>query len=504
MLEFSVLIVLPLIVSLFCYLVKIIRLQYIVSLTTAALHIFLSLIIFAGWYQPQLPFFFSFDSLSKLFLVVLSNVYFWVVLISYSYLKHPVTSLITINDNSTEHDSEEPTVNKAEEGKKLYFLLLNFYLFANTAAILSNHFGMYWVAAEETTLSVAPLIYYYRNEEALEAMWKYLFLVSIGIAFAFIGILFLVLSAKGTPLESQQLFFSEFFKNACQLNPIWLKASFIFIFVGLSTKIGIAPMHSGDVDATSNAPSPVAALMSGSLRITALLGVMRIFQIITNTPSAEFARFILILGGIFSLFVAFVFMFRVNNFKRLLAYSSVEHLGLITLGIGTGGLAFVGAMYHIIYNSINKMVLFFPAGNIHYRFKSREVEKVHSVIKYLPWSGWLFLLAFFAISGIPPFGIFFSEFMIFEGIFFSAKPYFLFLALLFLLFIFINMGRTIFRMLFAQKDDDNVITHETEKFEFNHLVTIILLIILLVIAYVSPGAIHDNIAGIVKDFGIKL
>ena len=275
MIEFFLLILIPLLSAGVCYFLKNIRLQYSISLFVSAVHLLLSLMIFIGWYKTDLPFFMSTDSLSKLFLLVLSNIYFWVVLVSFSYLKRPVTP-------------------NSEEGKRYYFLLLNFYLFANTAAILSNHYGMYWVAAEGTTLSVAPLIYYYRNEEALEAMWKYLFLVSIGIALAFIGILFLTLSAKGTPLEGQQLFFSEFVKNARTLNPVWLKASFIFIFVGLSTKIGIAPMHSADVDATSNSPSPIAALMSGSLRITALLGVLRIFQIVQPTAIYEFAKTILI------------------------------------------------------------------------------------------------------------------------------------------------------------------------------------------------------------------
>lgn len=337
MLGFSILILLPLLSALFCYFVKNLRIQYNVSLLVGLLHLFVTLMEFLGAYHIQLPTFFSFDSLSKLFLLILSNVFFWVVLVSYSYLKRPVTE-------------------KAKAGQRYYFLLLNFYLASNSAAMLSSHFGMYWVTAETTTLAVAPLIYYYRNEEALEAMWKYLFLVSVGIAFAFIGILFLTLSANGSVLEGQQLFFWEFIRSAKDLNPIWLKASFIFIFVGLSTKIGIAPMHSGDVDATSNAPSPIAALMSGSLRLTALLGVMRIFQIITPTSSFEFARTIMIVGGLLSLFTAFVFMFKVNNYKRMLAYSSVEHLGLITLGVATGGIAFVGAMYHAIYNSITKVV----------------------------------------------------------------------------------------------------------------------------------------------------
>ena len=211
MLGFSILILLPLLAALFCYINKNVLVQYNVSLLVSLLHLFVTLMVFLGIYHVQLPTFFSFDSLSKLFLMILSNVYLWVVFVSFSYLKRPVTS-------------------KAAEGQKYYFLLLNFYLASNSAAMLSDHFGMYWVTAETTTLSVAPLIYYYRNEEALEAMWKYLFLVSIGIAFAFIGILFLTLSAGGTVLEGKQLFFWEFIRNAKDLNPIWLKASFIFIF----------------------------------------------------------------------------------------------------------------------------------------------------------------------------------------------------------------------------------------------------------------------------------
>lgn len=484
MFEFSIFIILPFITAAFCYFVKNLRIQYIASLMAASLHLGLSVIVFLGILYPQLPAFFSADSLSKFFLLILSNVYFWVVLVSFSYLKKPV-------------------IPKAEEGKKFYFLLLNFYLTANSAAMLSDHFGMYWVTAEATTLSVAPLIYFYRNEEALEAMWKYLFLVSVGIAFAFIGILLLTLSAKGTVLEGKQLFFWEFIRNASQLNPIWLKASFIFIFVGLSTKIGIAPMHSGDIDATSNAPSPIAALMSGSLRLTALLGVMRIFQVVSRTSSAEFAKVILIIGGLLSLFTAFVYMFKVNNYKRMLAYSSVEHLGIITLGIAVGGLAFIGAMYHALYNSLTKMVLFLSAGNIHSVYKSREVDRIKSVLNIIPKTGWLFLFAYLAISGIPPFGIFFSELKIFEGILFSNKPFLLAIVMFFLLFIFVNMGKIIFSMLYG-KNESTSYEMPREKFNIIHLVAILLLILLAVIAIVSPEIIQTNIKNIAKDFGMNL
>lgn len=477
-------IIIPFLATIACYFTKSIRMQYYISIAVSVFHFAFAFGLFSGWYCPGAFIVFNADSLSQLILLVLSNVYFWVVIVSFSYLKRTNTA------NSV-------------SGRRYYFMLLNFYLSANTAAILSNNFGMYWVASEATTLSVAPLIYYYRNEEALEAMWKYLFLVSLGIAFAFIGILFLMLSANGTLLEGRQLFFSEFTKNAELLNPIWLKASFIFIFVGLSTKIGIAPMHSADVDATSNSPSPIAALMAGSLRVTALLGVMRIFQIVSPTSIHSFAQTILIIGGLFSLFVAFVFMFKVKNYKRLLAYSSVEHLGIITLAIGLGGLAFVGAMYHIVYNSICKVVLFFIAGNIHREFKTREITGVSSVINLMPWTGWLFLIAFLAISAIPPFGIFFSELMIFEGMLFSGKPWILFVTMFFMLFIFINMGRAIFQMLY-RKDEHETVIVKTEQFDISHFASIVLLILGIVIAITFPEILREHILSIAKDFGIKI
>jgi hydrogenase-4 component F len=230
---------------------------------------------------------------------------------------------------------------------------------------------------------------------------------------------------------------------------------------------------------------------------------MRIFQIVVPTSSFEFARTILIIGGLLSLFTAFVFMFKVNNYKRMLAYSSVEHLGLITLGIATGGIAFVGAMYHAIYNSITKIVLFLSAGNIHSKFKTREVDKVRNVMNILPKTGWLFLLAYLAISGIPPFGIFFSEIKIFEGILFSDKPFVLALVMIFLLFIFINMAKIIFTMLY-KKNENEIATTQSERFDIIHLASILLLIILVVIAVSSPEIIYQNILNVGKDFGIRI
>jgi hydrogenase-4 component F len=160
-------------------------------------------------------------------------------------------------------------------------------------------------------------------------------------------------------------------------------------------------------------------------------------------------------------------------------------------------------MYHAIYNSITKIVLFLSAGNIHSFYKSREVDKVKSVLSILPKSGWIFLLAYLAISGIPPFGIFFSELKIFEGILFSNKPYLLVFVMFFLLFIFINMGKTIFSMLY-KKDGNETNEAEPEQFTPIHLVAILLLILLVGIAVTSPDIVLSNIINITKDFDMNL
>jgi len=241
--------------------------------------------------------------------------------------------------------------------------------------------------------------------------------------------------------------------------------------------------------------------MSGSLRGTALLGVLRVYQIMVPTATAGFARTIMIIGGIFSLFVACVFMFRVTNYKRMIAYSSVEHFGLITLGIGTGGIAFAGAMLHSVFNSLTKVVLFLNAGNIHRAYRSREVNSVWNVLQAMPWTGWLFLFGFFAVVALPPFGIFFSELMIFQGL--LAKPFLLAVVLFFLFFIFVGMSRTVFHMLYTAPPVGQAIEIE-DRFEITHFVSLILLILLVVFGLSMPSQLYTLVLQISKDFGIVL
>src|SRR5258708_23974314 len=329
------------------------------------------------------------DPLAAFFLTILAHTFVLVVLYSPGFLRR----------------MEGPEYDRS---KRLFYPALNFYLLANTLALVVQQFALLWVVLELTTFSLAPLIFFYRSKESLEAVWKFVFLVSLGLVFLFVGVLFLGLSARGVA-DSTALVVARMAEAAPQLNPLWLKASFIFALVGLSAKIGLAPMHPGDIDATSNAPAPIAALMAGSLRSTSMLALLRFYQVVAPTQERAFAQRLLIFAGIFSLAVAAIYLWRSRNYKRMLAYSSVEHLGIVALGVGIGGVALLGALLHLLFNSFGKAGLFFMAGNIHHGYGSRENEAITALTPRLPWSGFGWWLPFFYNVGTPPFAVFFRE-----------------------------------------------------------------------------------------------
>src|SRR5258707_12529644 len=309
------------------------------------------------------------DPLAGFFLTILSHTFVLVALYSPGFLQRM---------QGPEYD----------RSKRLFCPALNFYLLANTLVLVVQQFAMLWVVLELTTFSLVPLIFFYRTKDSLEAVWKYLFLVSLGLVFVFVGVLFLGISARGVS-DYTAFIVSRMTEAAPQLNPLWLKASFIFVLVGLSAKIGLAPMHPGDVDATSNAPAPVAALMAGSLRSTAVLVLLRFYQVVGRTDIQPFAQKLLIFAGLLSIAVSAIYIWRNRNYKPLLAYSSVEHLGIIALGVGIAGGALLGALLHLLFNSFGKVGLFFMAGNIHQRYGSREIASVTGLMRRPPWTGFV-------------------------------------------------------------------------------------------------------------------
>jgi hydrogenase-4 component F len=312
--------------------------------------------------------------------------------------------------------------------------------------ILSHHLGLMWVAIEATTLTSAPLLFFNHNSRSLEATWKYLLIGSVGIALALLGTFFLAYSSIREGLEPT-LLLDDLVHLAPRLSAPWLHAAFVLLLVGYGTKMGLAPMHTWKPDAYGEAPGLVGALLATGVTSCAFLAILRFFQICHNAPEAAFAREILIFMGLLSMAVAAVFVIRQRDFKRMLAYSSVEHMGILVLGIGIGGLATFGALLHMITNGLTKGVLFLSAGNIHRAYGRKNTDEVSGAIRRLPISGPLFLAGFLMVTGSPPGGPFISEFTILIGTIHAGKYWIAGLFLSLLAIVFIGMGATVLRVV---------------------------------------------------------
>lgn len=315
-----------------------------------------------------------------------------------------------------------------------------------TLVVLSHHLGLMWVAIEATTLATAPLLFFNHSARSLEATWKYLLIGSVGIALALLGSFFLAYSCLHEGLPAT-LMLDDLVKMAPQLSRPWLHAAFVLLLVGYGTKMGLAPMHTWKPDAYGEAPGLVGALLAGGATSCAFLAILRFYQICQAAPEAAFAREILIFMGLLSMAVAAVFMIRQRDFKRMLAYSSVEHMGILVLGVGMGGLALYGALLHLVTNGVTKGVLFLSAGNIHRAYNSKYTDDVRGAMRRLPMSGALFLAGFLVITGSPPGGPFISEFTILTGAVKTGHYAVAALYLSLLGIIFIGMGTTVLRVV---------------------------------------------------------
>lgn len=311
-----------------------------------------------------------------------------------------------------------------------------------TLVSMAHHLGLMWVAMEATTLVSAPAIYFNHNTRSLEATWKYLLIGSVGIALALFGSFFLAYASLKSGLEST-LLFDHLVRVAPNLSAPWLHAAFVLLFIGYGTKMGLAPMHTWKPDAYGEAPGIVGTLLAGGVTSCAFLAILRIYRICQAGSEAEFARAMMILIGLLSMVVAAVFMARQKDFKRLLAYSSIEHMGILSLGVGIGGAAIYGALLHLINNGLTKGVLFLSAGNIHRAYGSKVTDRVRGAMRRLPLSGALFLAGFLAITGSPPFGPFVSEFTIVNAAIASGMYLVSGLFLLVLGIVFVGMGATV-------------------------------------------------------------
>jgi hydrogenase-4 component F len=321
------------------------------------------------------------------------------------------------------------------------------FLASMTLVTMSQHFGLLWVAVEATTLASAPLIYFHKHHRSLEATWKYLLICSVGIALALLGNFCLAAATSTHEGRRLPLLVHNLLESARSLHPVAVKAAFLFFLVGYGTKMGLAPLHTWLPDAHSESPSLVSALLSGALLNCAFLGILRAQQVCVAAGQALFTQELLIGFGLLSMAVAAVFIIGQADFKRMLAYSSVEHMGILALGVGLGAAGAQGAMLHAVNHSLTKGALFLIAGNILLAYQTKQIGKVSGLKRMLPVSAALWIMAFLAITGTPPFGPFLSEFTILKAAFIDeGLPWVGVLYLALLALVFIGMATAVLRM----------------------------------------------------------
>jgi hydrogenase-4 component F len=424
-------------------------------------------IILPGWAQP----YFSFDSIGIFFLTIMSIV----------FAITSIYSLFYFNEHQLSPQQEAT-----------YTVIIFVFVSSMTGVLLATHLALLWVFVEATTLSSALLIYFERKKSSLEAAWKYVYICSIGIALAFIGIILLSIGSR----SFDSLFFSDLYKHALEINPFWLQIAFAFIFIGFGTKIGIAPIHAWLPDAHSEAPSPVSALLSGTLLNSALLGLFRVQGIMISAHKEYFSNFLLLITGFFSLLISAVFMLQIKNYKRMLAYSSIENMGILFIGISLGYPGIFAAMLHTIAHSFSKASLFLTSGNILNLYKTKNPDEIHGLIKKDPVTGWIWIISLLSISGLPLFPAFISKFLIIKAFFtlgmgWLSIPFFILLAV-----ILYGMGGTVFKMSFGNIQEGDT----AERLSITaYIGQIILLVLLLMIGTNIPQNILTfikNAAGI--------
>ena len=388
----------PLIACLILFLTKSKKLNNFSIIAYSIIHIFGSINLYLKGIGAETPakslidLYFRIDSLNILFLLILSIIFAGVAFYNNSYFKN---------------------TDRSVKSYTYYSIALLLFIFSMTGTILSTNLALSWVFIEATTLASAYLIYFNKTKNSLEAAWKYVFICSIGISLAFVGV---ILLSIGTG-EINSLFFNDLYINAHKIIPFWLKLSFVFILVGFGTKMGLAPVHAWLPDAHSEAPSPVSALLSATLLNSAFLIILRLYKLMGLTNLENYAKILLISMGLLSLFVTAVFVLKVNNYKRMLAYSSIENMGIIAIGIAVGGLGIYAAMLHLIAHSLIKSSFFLTAGNLLKQFKTKKISEISGILKQDKITGWLWVSCFIGIAGLPPSPLFLSEFLLLKAMF---------------------------------------------------------------------------------------
>ena len=324
------------------------------------------------------------------------------------------------------------------------------FAFTMLVAVTANNVGVMWIAIEATTIASAVIVPLTVTKASVEASWKYILIGSVGIALAFVGTVlgyfdFVTLVGQ----REYALNWTVLLANAPVLHPPVIQLAFVFILIGYGTKAGLAPMHTWLPDAHSEAPSALSAMMSGVLLAVALYAIVRWKAVVTAAVGHQFPNRLLIGLGLLSLAIAALSLVIQRQYKRLLAYSSIEHTGLMCLGLALGPLGVFASMLHLVNHTLAKSMMFFASGRILDRYGSPEIGRVSGLLRVMPWTGGLFAAGMIALLGLPPFGMFLSKFALVRAGFADGKGWLMAAVLALLAVAFVSLLAHLNRMLYG-------------------------------------------------------
>lgn len=330
----------------------------------------------------------------------------------------------------------------------LYFVFFSVFASGMLGSIFAGNLGLLWVLIEASTLASTALVGIEAKSRSLEAAWKYVIISSFGVTIALVATLFLFYAGSGLHLSSnERLTWLYLFEHAHGLQSASLHLAFLLSVIGYGTKVGLAPMHTWLPDAHSEAPSPASAMLSAALLNTGMYAIIRFQAIARAGLGSRFPDNVLLTFGFLTLFIGVMFMVRRGNFKRLFAYSSIEHMGIIAIALGFGGtLGLYGALLQVLSHALGKAVLFLSTGHFVLGYGTRETSEVKGALGALPLAGGVLLLAPLAVAGAPPFGVFLSELTIVRAGFATAAPALAGLLVLLLVVGFIGLVGTTLSM----------------------------------------------------------
>jgi hydrogenase-4 component F len=353
-----------------------------------------------------------------------------------------------------------------------------------SGAYLANGMTVLWIFVEATTLAVGLLIYHDRTEIALEATWKYVFICSAGIALAYLGILFLGFIYGRE--DAASLSFTSLAEIINQANPMYLKIAFLFVLIGFSTKMGLFPMHTVTIDAHSVAPPPISALISTSLMNVGFLAIFRVYTLFSSSSIFPFMNSVLIISGLLSLLVSAGYMLKAKHLKRMLAYSSLENMGLVAIAIGAGGIGYYAALLLLVLHSLTKSSLFYQMGQLSRVLHTFKLDDCGRYMKLYPAGAMVLILGMICILAIPPSGLFITEYMIFKGLVYNGQWLVLITAIVLLCFVVYAMSTRFMHIIFSSPRKESDIKEQGKINPVESVSQFIFLGIVIVLCFYQP------------------